>query len=966
MTEAGSFNPRNPWHHVAEALSLGRQGDAAQGRHVLAGLRYHGGISAEDLSRFDALLAAQQQQSLPIRGPSDLMENPEGYWRVPFRVLDTGQEAPKPYPPGLALPQLLAKRHDVWPLHQAAAAVAAVRPAPDWRVLLFYAVEDLGSCQHFLHDLAAQQGPGKLQLLLCTSQHVEAVSALLSQFDFEAEIVPAAFLSPQAQSRCAAHLRETQADCIGVLSGAIRLDPGFLQRVVHVNRVSDRVVQPLQPVPSVTPALTPYAVKTAQETLWPHYQHHHVATLNMMVPTALLRHVGLLNTGFTDLGLAARELAFRCCNEGAYLAPVLVPELPLRCDIAAAQDWELLRRRCPDLERFEQAGTGYIPKVSVYIPTYNASKYIAQAVDSVLEQDVEDLEVCLANDGSTDHTLEILQRCFGDDPRVRVISHRNGGIGYASNQAISMARGIYIGQLDSDDRLRPGAVRRMMEYLDEHPDVACCYGSCERVDAQGQYLQEEYSWTHFSRQKMMITSIAHHFRMFRRANWARTSQFRHDIRNAVDYDIFLKLAETGRFHHIEETLYQRRWHGENTSNVNEDFQTANTYRVQREALKRQGLNRYWDVYVADPNEPRRVGYRRIVKTPRVMFWPNYARANPYQSLLYRSALKTHEIVAAPIEEAVRALEIAPEASPAIFHLHWTNFLFVGVTDRGSARLAVRAFLKSLIRFKELGGRIIWTIHNTLSHDNPFVDLERSLSERIVKLADVVHFHSAASISEVRAIFDIPSHKIRISRHGHYLGVYADYISRETARATLGIEEDEEVILFLGQVRPYKGVGQLVQSFRQILKNNPRARLVIGGAIHDAFWNTVEPALNMQERARILASERFLDETEMQVFLRAADLAVFPYRNILTSGSLLLALSFGLPVVIPEVGMTREVLKGSDAGVLYDRADPDGLLRALNSLLAKLREGQELQSAALAVAQGQGWPNVAETLFAEFA
>src|SRR5699024_4540363 len=115
---------------------------------------------------------------------------------------------------------------------------------------------------------------------------------------------------------------------------------------------------------------------------------------------------------------------------------------------------------------------------------------------------------------------------------------------------------------------------------DENPDIACAYASCERVDAAGDYIKDEYSWPVFSREKMMITSIAHHFRMFRRYAWERTTKFREDIVNGVDYDIFLKMSEVGKFHHIDEKLYQRRWHGENTSHVNEHHQTANTYRVQ--------------------------------------------------------------------------------------------------------------------------------------------------------------------------------------------------------------------------------------------------------------------------------------------------------------------------------------------------------------------------------------------------
>ena len=123
---------------------------------------------------------------------------------------------------------------------------------------------------------------------------------------------------------------------------------------------------------------------------------------------------------------------------------------------------------------------------------------------------MQDLEVCVFEDGSSDDTLDVLQESFGDDPRVVLASGRNGGIGYASNRAVRSTRAPYIAQLDADDLLKPGAIRRLIEYLDRHADVACCYGSCERIDDDGVVIGPEYSWPVFSREKMMLNSIVHH------------------------------------------------------------------------------------------------------------------------------------------------------------------------------------------------------------------------------------------------------------------------------------------------------------------------------------------------------------------------------------------------------------------------------------------------------------------------
>ena len=532
-----------------------------------------------------------------------------------------------------------------------------------------------------------------------------------------------------------------------------------------------------------------------------------------------------------------------------------------------------------------------------------------------------------------------------------------------------MARGLYIGQLDSDDRLKPGAVRQLAEYLDAHADTVCVYSACERIDAAGTYVMDEYNWPTWSREKMMITSIAHHFRMFRRQAWERTGQFREDIANAVDYDMFLKLAETGGFHHLDKTLYQRRWHGENTSHVNEGAQTGNTHRVQHEALVRQGLAPFWDVHVPDPAQPRKVTYRRKPGKRMVVVWPDYSRSNPYQKLLYGKAARDIEFCAGPVEAALAMLDqtIAQQGDPGLisFHLHWLNFLLRDVTRPDIARRHVDDFLGKLATFKAGGGHLVWTIHNTVSHDSRFAALELEMSQRLVGLADVLHVHAMASVPEIEAAFALDPAKVVVSRHGHYAGVYPDYVSRDAARRTLGIAPQDDVILFSGQIRPYKGVAALIAGFRALLPDRPQARLLIAGEMKTDILKSLAVPLTAAERARIHIPGRFIEDTELQLFFRAADMAVYPYHNILTSGSLLLALSFGTPVVIPQVGMTQAVLAGTDAGVLY--GGPDGM--TLDAALARVLAAKDaghlpmMQAAARAAALAQDWPDLQTTLFA---
>ena len=467
----------------------------------------------------------------------------------------------------------------------------------------------------------------------------------------------------------------------------------------------------------------------------------------------------------------------------------------------------------------------------------------------------------------------------------------------------------------------------------------------------------------------MLTSIAHHFRMFRRQAWERTEKFRTDILNGIDYDIFLKMSEVTKFKHIDEILYQRRWHGENTSSVNETFQTVNTHRVQREALKRLGLSSHWDVDTPFLDRPRDISYKRTGSRNCVIFWPNYSRSNPYQRLLYKPISGHCDIMGGDIDAAIRALHevTSDEASSITFHLHWLNKILLDSKNIGEASDKAEIFLRKLRRFKFSGGRIVWTIHNVFSHDFPFQRVERNLSKEIIKLADAIHIHSIQSLPEISSDFNIPDKKIFVHRHGSYVGTYPDFVNRGRARQEFGLSESDEVILFIGQIRPYKGIKDLITAFEILAKENARLKLILAGS--GSFGDLLDN-LDPQIKDRILIHNRFIDDMEIQFFMHAADFSVLPYRNILTSGSLLLSLSFGLPAVVPSRGMIREVLAPdkrniSNCGVCYlPEAGADGLIEAMRTMsrLIAIGEGPMMAKAAKERAASESWEDINEMLF----
>ncbi|HDR1005705.1 TPA: glycosyltransferase, partial [Pasteurella multocida] len=225
-----------------------------------------------------------------------------------------------------------------------------------------------------------------------------------------------------------------------------------------------------------------------------------------------------------------------------------------------------------------------IPLVSIYIPAYNCANYIQRCVDSALNQTVVDLEVCICNDGSTDNTLEVINKLYGNNPRVRIMSKPNGGIASASNAAVSFAKGYYIGQLDSDDYLEPDAVELCLKEFLKDKTLACVYTTNRNVNPDGSLIANGYNWPEFSREKLTTAMIAHHFRMFTIRAWHLTDGFNEKIENAVDYDMFLKLSEVGKFKHLNKICYNRVLHGDNTSIKKLGIQKKNHFVVVNQSL----------------------------------------------------------------------------------------------------------------------------------------------------------------------------------------------------------------------------------------------------------------------------------------------------------------------------------------------------------------------------------------------
>jgi glycosyltransferase involved in cell wall biosynthesis len=343
---------------------------------------------------------------------------------------------------------------------------------------------------------------------------------------------------------------------------------------------------------------------------------------NVAFSKSLLVTTKYFDEDFNNWGGEDIEMGYRIYNNGFYFIPVkgatALHQEPEGGESSVDREGgksithDLLVDKCPAAHYRKQSPREEysVPKVSIYIPAYNAEKYIKEAVDSALNQTFKDLEVVIVDDGSTDNTAKILEDTYSSNKRVTWITQNNQGISAASNKAISLCRGYLIGQLDSDDRLKPDAVEKLLPYFDNH-QVGCVYACYEVIDKESEFEREGWNYKNFSRERLMCGMIIHHFRMFRKRDWRRSFGFDKNLTNAVDFDFFLKLSEVSDFVHVNDVLYDYRLHGNNTSVVNMNQQDKNTLTVINNALKRLNLHSMWEPFVPNPEKPRSITFSPV-------------------------------------------------------------------------------------------------------------------------------------------------------------------------------------------------------------------------------------------------------------------------------------------------------------------------------------------------------------------
>ena len=200
-------------------------------------------------------------------------------------------------------------------------------------------------------------------------------------------------------------------------------------------------------------------------------------------------------------------------------------------------------------------------KVSVVTPSYNQGQFIARTLQSVANQVGAEVEHLVFDGGSTDDTLDVLR---SSGAAVRWVSRKDGGQTNAVNQGIEAAKGEIIGWLNSDDIYYPGAIARVVDYFDKHPDVDVVYGMADHIDTDD-YPFESYPTEPWDFERLKETCFICQPALFFRRRVVDAQGFLDESLNyCMDYEYWLRLGRAGvRFAYIEEKLAGSRLYADN-------------------------------------------------------------------------------------------------------------------------------------------------------------------------------------------------------------------------------------------------------------------------------------------------------------------------------------------------------------------------------------------------------------------
>ena len=311
----------------------------------------------------------------------------------------------------------------------------------------------------------------------------------------------------------------------------------------------------------------------------------------------------------------------------------------------------------------------------------------------------------------------------------------------------------------------------------------------------------------------------------------------------------------------------------------------------------------------------------------------------------------------------RLARYAATAKPKIFHILWN----------GKFEIFDRMVLTPFFRL--LGKTIVLTVHNVNAgrRDSKDTRLNRLSLRTQYRRADCLFVHTEKMKRELCEEFGVQEAAVTVIPFGINNAIPNTRLSQSEARQRLGIDDAKKTILFFGRIAPYKGLEYLVAAFQQLLAQHHDYNLIIAGRPENsaqAYWSAIRKEIQDEiSNGRVIVRADHIPDNETELYFKAADVLVLPYRHIYQSGILFLGYSFGLPILASDVGSLKDDIIGGETGFVFKAGDAVDLAGTIeryfaSDLFANLNaRRQQIRDFA---AKRHSWDEVGQITMAAYA
>lgn len=254
-----------------------------------------------------------------------------------------------------------------------------------------------------------------------------------------------------------------------------------------------------------------------------------------------------------------------------------------------------------------------------------------------------------------------------------------------------------------------------------------------------------------------------------------------------------------------------------------------------------------------------------------------------------------------------------------------------------------------------GSALVLTVHDLLPHDT--AERYKAIFHDIYQQMDALICHSDHVRSRLESEFGIPAEKVHVIPHGPFFYDLLP-VGHDDVRAKYGIPSERQLVLWQGIMFPYKGVDILLDAWRQVEDKVPDAHLIVVGTGSPELLAELPAQVERLGLHNVTLDLRFTSTEELVAIYRAADIVVYPYRAITTSGALASGLSLGKAVVASDLPVFRELLSDRETALLVSPGNVDELAEAIRALLQDKALRQHIREQVRAMDFGpQSWKKI---------